>query len=385
MVQKSLIHKSVSISLVLFSVSFLSSVHAENIPPARDNSQEFFEGKDKSDILFRGTKEDEAAFNKVFAAITADGVRKKHAEDNKNNPNPAVPAKRDAHAKSNACVTASLTVDPALANNELSKFRKGIFSEPGRKYDEVTIRFSNGSKDNDSEPDGRGMAVKVHHVGQNVYLEDKVNAKPQQSQDFIMISFPQFFLKNSTDYMPFKTDRKAFFDSHPLEAGIAQSIALSQLEKKTPLAMNFFSMTAYYFGKGQPAKFQAQPCKGQEFINAEHPSPENILGENLTEHLKTKSACFDFYVQLQDPGLDADTKARHVEDATLLWSEGVQKIATINIPAQTPESTVDCDRLSYNPAHAVEDQQHLGRINRTREVVYQTIFETREALNHPTR
>ncbi|HXZ45941.1 MAG TPA: hypothetical protein VEH02_04360, partial [Pseudolabrys sp.] len=101
------------------------------------------------------------------------------------------PARRDAHAYDNGCVHATFKVDTDLPDH----LRQGVFV-PGAQY-KAWIRFSNGN----SEPrpawffDARGMAIKLTGIPGGKILDDE-----KYTQDFILISHPQFFVDDLRRY-----------------------------------------------------------------------------------------------------------------------------------------------------------------------------------------
>jgi catalase len=76
---------------------------------------------------------------------------------------------------------------------------QGVFT-PGRTYP-AYIRFSNGDPDpnrDDAKGDARGMAIKLLEVQGEKILPDERDA---QTQDFIMINHPVFFIDNPAHYL----------------------------------------------------------------------------------------------------------------------------------------------------------------------------------------
>jgi len=97
------------------------------------------------------------------------------------------PARRDAHTFDNGCARALFRVDSDLQQS----LQHGVFM-PGREY-KAWIRFSNGNSEARSRwwPDARGMAIKLTGVAGAKLLDDEKN-----TQDFILISHPVFFVDN---------------------------------------------------------------------------------------------------------------------------------------------------------------------------------------------
>jgi catalase len=94
------------------------------------------------------------------------------------------PVLRGQHPKSHGCIRARFEVCADIRD----EFRHGLFKTVGTY--EALLRFSNFSRADDSQPDARGMAVKLFHNGDAI-------------QDFVMIDHPVFFIRNAADYVVF--------------------------------------------------------------------------------------------------------------------------------------------------------------------------------------
>lgn len=295
-------------------------------------------------------------------------------------------ARRDAHAKAHGCVRATFTVLPRLA----PELRAGVFALP-RSYPAL-IRFSNGfrAERDDHVGDGRGMAIKLIGVAGRKLLPREAW---EPTQDFLLINFPVFFVRNAADYVSFVAaearDRlDLFFVSRPQEAGIAAATGAQVIGDV--LDQSYFSMTAYRLGQ-QAVKYRARPvaCGTRAAIvddgrGATSQDPD-YLRARLAARLETAPACFDFMVQ---PRTVADRMP--VEDPTVTWSEAEAPfvtVASITIPP-LPDSAVErsfCENLSFTPWHSLPEHRPLGGINRVRRAVYETISTLRHQLNHALR
>jgi len=304
------------------------------------------------------------------------------------------PALRDAHTKDNGCVHAIFRVDPDLKN----ELRIGVFSQLGREY-KAWIRFSNGNSErqNSRFPDARGMAIKLMGVGGQKLLDNLGEDEEKNTQDFILISSPAFFVDDLIRYN--KTLRQY------LSGGtIAQYLSVLKLRGKeiwiafkvnltlltNPLFHQYWSMTPYRLGvppgPRYAVKYTAKPCS---------PNPANFLcrlktflapGFSLkTEMNKTlaeRDVCFDFFIQRY-----VDEERTPIEDTTVVWNETVSRpehVAKIIIPSQDlmcAERASFCENLSFSPWHGLPEHKPLGAINRVRKRVYLEISKYRHALN----
>jgi Catalase len=282
------------------------------------------------------------------------------------------PARRSTHAKGHGCVQAEFRVlddlPPAL--------RVGVFAAT-RTYP-AWIRFSNGlgTPHPDSFPDARGMAIKLMGVTQS----------PSTTQDFVMINYPAFFVRNATDYVDFgtaATSLRFFFPGfNPFRFRLHEMFVFRAIARQTvhnPLNARYWSMSPCCFG-GAAGKFSARPAGAPSPFGTKD-SPD-YLRANLARHLAEAGASFDFLVQLRtQPGV------MPIEDPTIIWNEDAAPfvpVASITIPRQSfdsPEQNAFCENLFFTPWHCVGAHRPLGGINRIRRTVYETMSRVRHELN----
>lgn len=299
----------------------------------------------------------------------------------------ARPVTRDAHAKGHGCVKAEVKVFANLP----SELRQGVFAGP-RSFP-AWIRFSNGNgtPQDDHSGDGRGMAIKLMGVVGQKLLADEAKA---QTQDFVMINHPVFFVRNAADYVTFtalsKNNRaNEFFQTHPHEAQISGAITAKNIGHV--FEQRYFSMTPYLLGQ-HPIKFSATPiaCATGAPLNpsggATSAADPNYLRAGMRAWLNEKDACFNLAVQPQ-----TDPAAMPIEDPTIAWDEAKAPfitVAVIRIPQQQFDSAAQqrfCENLSFTPWHALHAHRPVGGINRVRKVVYETISKLRHKLNAAPR
>jgi hypothetical protein len=364
------LHTGLALVTLTLAMSALASPEAEDTMPA---SVENADPVGLDTYLGEVPWPDEAASTEAIVADIRETVRR-HAEETGT-------ARRDAHPKAHGCVHASFTVaedlDPALAH--------GVFA-PGAWY-EAVIRFSNGSADPDRadiKGDARGMAIKLRGVPGPKLMPDE-----DDTQDFVMISNPTFFSADPADYRALVhrgTSRNPVVAATaPLALGF-QGLAIAHdiTSKKiaSPLETRYWSTTPYRLGIGpdrQAVKYSARPCTVGDATIPPHPE-HDYLRAVMADTLRTRAACFDFYVQPRAPGMS-------VEDPRIEWDEAdapFVRVARIDIPAQvfdTPEQDATCEALSFSPWHGLSEHRPLGGVNRVRRVVYETIAAERRELN----
>jgi hypothetical protein len=295
---------------------------------------------------------------------------------------------RGQHLKATSCVTAEFRVSDVVP----ADLRHGVFREMGRTYSAI-VRLSNsqGTAEKDGVGTARGLAVKLLDVaGARAVAGDT-----DTTQDFLMIDHPVF---------PFP-DPKAYFEtislkdirlignfaalvhmalSDPKELKILKAIRAKHVA--SPLEIRYWSGAPFWLGPatgqgGHAVKYSVIPRQTNVTPPPEDAEdlPANYLAEAVKNELSAREAVFDFAVQLQ-----TDPVAMPVEDVSVEWDEHKSKpvtIATIRIPQQTVdpdgEFAAQCERMSFNPWHALAEHRPIGGMNRLRRVVYAASVQKR--------
>lgn len=293
-------------------------------------------------------------------------------------------ARRDAHPKPHGCVAATLSVDENIPDT----LARGVF-RPGAKYNAI-VRFSNGSPSPtapDINGDTRGMALKLFDVPGEKFFENPDN---HNTQDFIFISSPVFFMNSAADYAEFfeVTDNGTKLEKLKLPLllgvkGAENAIRMLSQTIANPLETRYWSVVPYQLGVGdtrQAVKYSMRPCNPASSRIPDNPGP-NYLRDAMVETLSNGAACMDFLIQPRT----GDTM--DVEDSVTEWPEAdapFYHVATLVIPPQdfnTAEQNTTCENRSFNPWNALPEHKPLGAISRVRRVVYQAISEMRHEMN----
>jgi len=276
--------------------------------------------------------------------------------------------------------------------------RQGVFV-PGAQY-KAWIRFSNGN----SEPrpawffDARGMAIKLTGIPGGKILDDE-----KYTQDFILISHPQFFVDDLRRYKALLVEflKGGYVDQYvwsllklrfPSEFWLALKANLNFM--MNPLFQQYWSMTPYRLGADPDKQFavkytaKPQPHTMPGFLTRHltRLRPNFSLKDEMNKTLAGNEVWFDFYVQRY-----VDEQHTPIEDSKVEWTEDVAKperVGRITIPIQdcmSPEQAVFCENLSFSPWHTLPEHRPLGLVNRVRKIAYRKISELRHELNHAPR
>jgi len=304
------------------------------------------------------------------------------------------PARRDAHASDSGCVQAIFRVDPDLDKS----LQHGAFI-PGREY-AAWIRFSNGSADPKGSrwPDARGMAIKLMGVQGEKLLRDE-----KETQDFILISSPAFFVddlpryqRTLTDFLSDSTLVQLLSVRHLRGREIWLAIKANAKLITNPLFQQYWSMTPYRLGTADApnktaVKYTAKPrlppvsgLRRRWRAVLTFFSPGFSLKTEMNNALARDEMCFDFYLQQF-----VDEGRTPIEDSKVEWKEQdsrLRHVAKIVVPSQdimSAERAQFCEDLSFSPWHCLPAHKPLGLVNRVRRRAYLEISQLRHRLNGP--
>jgi hypothetical protein len=325
---------------------------------------------------------------------------------------------RGVHAKDHGCVKAQFQIAQELDR----KYRVGVFSEPGRRYD-AWVRFSNAAtlvlpddpKDEmgNRAPGSRGMAIKLLGVA-GMPLVPPHGAF---TQDFLMVNHPVFAFANVEDYEVLssvvadpanKESAAKFFAIQFAKGGAAAARAKRTLEivnriraanvaagafqpqPASPVDCRYFSGAPFLFGDGSVMKFSAVPVDAPAEPQPNVADPNylrNALIERLAVREGSKPVVFKFQVQRRD--VSSLNIAEDIENVCNEWPEAKFEfvtVATLTIPPQefdAPERRAECENLFFTPWHGVAEHRPLGGINRMRRAVYEASSGFRHQPKEP--
>jgi hypothetical protein len=242
------------------------------------------------------------------------------------------------------------------------------------------------------------------------------------TQDFVMINSKVFFIRTIEEYAAFSSalgmgkPMQYFFPSaikpwtwHAREAALAMSSFKPRPESL--VTQQYYSLSAYKLGPRQYVKYSVRPCKenkpkyptyatepgffsllwrdvrlpvarAKEF-SLDPDSYRDYLRDELTNQLSTGSPCFEFLIQPQIP-----EKNMPIEDATLEWDETASPfipVARLTLDRSADNNVAkrnqECENLSFNPWHALAENEPVGVMNRVRKAVYQGMSRYRREKN----
>ena len=342
-------------------------------------------------------------------------------------------ALRDTHAKSHACVKATLEIfdidedvikrslkqKAALTEAQLNQIsiRQGLLAQP--KQYPVWLRFANGRTkvEHDYVADTRSMTVKVIGVEGN-RLEQSHESR---TQDIITQNADIFFIKTIQDYAGFfaaviESEKAAgqWLFKHPLQflaltkitgrspksllterywSGSASALGLnSGLDTSQSLPIAYPAVVKYAFTpvSAQPSHskldFESRPgipklpfIDRAKALGLDPSQPDNYYRNELTQALAKPDAeyCWDFGVQIQT------NPKQSIDDATIAWQESNAPFFTVGrltVRHQLInfEKQFDfCENLQFSPWNGLAVHRPVGALNRLRQIVYPIVAQYR--------
>jgi hypothetical protein len=285
------------------------------------------------------------------------------------------PDLRQIHSKSHGLLWGEFIIEPNLPE----ELRVGLFKTP-QTYP-AWIRFSNGGAPekrgkfrSDTQPDVRGIAIKVMNVEGQKILDDE-----EKTQDFILNSYPTFFTKDVRDYADiFKAASGQLTPERLEELGYAFALLQKITSKNVgnPLLIQYWSMAPFKFGN----RIVKLSVKSQQIEQPPEtlPESENYLREAIVNHLAVGEAYFDFLIQFY-----VDDEKTPIEDHVKEWQEADSpfiKVATVRIPSQKfdfeERKRLD-EGILFSPWHTLLEHEPVGSVNLSRKKLYSELAKYR--------
>ncbi len=264
----------------------------------------------------------------------------------------------------------------------------GVF-QPGAQYD-CQVRFSNGGQGDDTQPDVRGMAIKLQEVPGLKLLPGFGHVG---EQDFLLVDHPVYFCADMAEYLPFN---RHFTPVQALRAngvslwrllsagyGLAMLVlfhrrvlkaarAFAGRKAGSVLGLTYHSTTPYALG-AQAVKYKAIGAGG----SAGEATSEDGLRADLWQALEKDEVRFTFGVVMQ-----GDRTRHPVEDASADWeAAGAEFVPLAELVLPQQDNTADQDALAetlrFSPWMSLPEHRPLGAINRARRDIYRAMAEAR--------
>jgi len=277
---------------------------------------------------------------------------------------------RQFHRKTHCCLRAELHIEPP----DLPSVRHGLFAQPGRYP--ALVRFSNSFFDDDSQPDLRGLSIKLRDVAGPVCGD-----APSGQQDFILMNEATGPARDAAEAMELfrALDGIRAVTSASIAApgylfpsllpwrwrwryfGFLNISGLRHLMGRDLGQMTFNSVTPYRLGDGQ-AKFLVRPEGG---TMRRRSARGRDFSARLQATLDADPMTFDFC--LQPRVLDSDP----IDDARKAWRSPIHTVGRLVIPPQDVRSTIALgERLAFSPWNCLVAHEPLGSVNALRRSAY---------------
>ncbi|MBW4617391.1 MAG: catalase family protein [Desmonostoc vinosum HA7617-LM4] len=287
------------------------------------------------------------------------------------------PDLRQIHTKSHGLLWGEFIIEPNLPEY----LRVGLCKTP-QTYP-AWIRFSSGGAPesrgklrSDSEPDVRGISIKVMNVDGKKILDDE-----EKTQDFTLNSYPTFFTKNIRDYADiFKAGSGQLSQERMEELAPAFAILQKLGSKKVgnPLLIQYWSMAPFKFGDNI-VKMSVKSQQLEQPLTT-LPESQNYLREAMVKYLteENRDAYFDFFVQFY-----VDEDKTPIENHIQEWQESdspLIKVATVRIPSQKfdfeERKRLD-EGMFFTPWHTLLEHEPVGSVNLSRKRLYSELARHR--------
>jgi hypothetical protein len=237
------------------------------------------------------------------------------------------------------------------------------------------------------------MAIKLMVVPGPKLMPDE-----KETQDFILISHPVFFVD---DLVRYKATLVDFLKGGILDQYVwsllrlrGREIWLALIANATlqlnPLFQQYWSMTPYRLGSASSrnfaVKYTVKPRLGRKLGWRRWLATYFSWGfspkREMNDALARAEMWFDFYVQRY-----VDDRRTPIEDSKVEWKERdspIEHVGKIIIPSQdvmSAEQAAFCENLSFSPWHGLAEHRPLGLVNRVRRKTYLMISNHRHELN----
>ena len=291
------------------------------------------------------------------------------------------PVDRAFHAKSTLAVE-----DAELRFLDIPPELRVEFAQADATYPTV-VRFSNasGSGQPDSEPDLRGVALRIQ-------------ASPEQQHDLLMTNYPVSHARDAYQFVKFATATAGGRLSRALGVvrlvflfGPSETVRMlrnvltgSRRKVRSVATETYWSRGAIRWGDTLAVRYLLRPAP-ETMPGPEPPADDpDYLSHEVDRRLAAGHVRFELCLQRYK-----DAKSTPIEDTAVAWSERVsppEPVAVLTIGrreagAVGAEATRRAiDAMAFSPWNATDSFRPLGNLNRARKAAYDASVAHRRAF-----
>lgn len=206
----------------------------------------------------------------------------------------------------------------------------------------------------------------------------------ETTMDFTMQNFDVFFVDTATEMCAFtqagviEGDYDSYLDKHPRTKEVLAEMAMPI---PSTLAIDYWSVLPYAYGKDQFCKFKLEPTVEADPLTCE-PNDPYYLAVDLAKRLAKGEVRFKFCVQLR-----TDPDREPLDRATVRWEESVSPaicIADLILPQQDINERGQAtygENLAFNMWRVPPHMEPQGSIAAARKLVYAASAAYRRNIN----
>ena len=146
-----------------------------------------------------------------------------------------------------------------------------------------------------------------------------------------------------------------------------------------PFLSTHYSIIPSRLGTKQAVRYSLQPCTNEDQPK-EPMDREEFVGDKIQEYLNDHTGCMKWMIQKQQ-----DPCSERVDDVLTEWTTPWEEVGILRIPEGSKlfNTFENCEDLSYNPMHALDENRPLGWMAKIRAKSYAKMAALRLSKNHP--
>jgi hypothetical protein len=278
---------------------------------------------------------------------------------------------RAFHAKATLAVG-----DAELRFLDLPADLRSGFAQPGASYPTV-VRFSNaaGTGQPDTEPDMRGVALRIH-------------VSPEESHDLLMTNYPVSHARDARQFVEFAKAMAGgrasrlpgilrlvrLFGVHETVRMLKNVMAARRRTVTSVATETYWSRGALRWGPALAVRCLLRPAPDTTPAPSVPKDDPSYLSSEAARRLARGDIRLELCVQRY-----VDARSSPIEDTAVAWSEHASRpepVAILTIEGRdisTIEALAEArviDTLAFNPWNTTDEFRPLGNLNRARKAVY---------------